>query len=68
VLAGVAALFIVVGYIPSGAIGQLLDPVASGAFVGLWLQFGGASVALVAAAVATMHDLRIHEPDKERAS
>ena len=52
VLAGGTALFIVVGHIPSGAIGQLFHPVASGAFVGLWLQFGGASVTVVAAAVA----------------
>jgi hypothetical protein len=44
---------------PSGAIGQLFEPVASDAFVGLWLQFGGASVAVIAAAVATMRD--VHE-------
>ena len=59
VLAGVAALLIVVGYIPSGAIGQLFDPVASGAFVGSWLQFGGASLVVVAAAVAVMRDPRV---------
>ena len=62
VLAGIAALFIVVGYIPSGAIGQLFDPVASGAFVGLWLQFGGASIAVAAAAVTASRDLQVGEP------
>jgi hypothetical protein len=34
-----AALVIVVGYVPSGAAGALLDPTGSGAFLGLWLQF-----------------------------
>jgi hypothetical protein len=68
VLAGIAALFIVVGYIPSGAIGQLFDPVASGAFVGLWLQFGGASVAVAAAAVAAMRDLQVRDTDAARVS
>jgi hypothetical protein len=67
VIAGVAALFIVGGYIPSGAIGQLFDP-PSGAFVGLWLQFGGASVAVVAAAVAAMRDLQVHDTDTARVS
>lgn len=68
VLAGVGALFIVVGYIPSGTIGQLFDPVASGAFVGLWLQFGGASVAVVAAAVAAMRDFQVRDIDAVRVS
>ncbi len=68
VLAGIAALFIVVGYIPSGAIGQLFDPVASGAFVGLWLQFGGASVAVAAAAVAAMRDVQVRDTDAARVS
>ena len=58
VLAGIAALFIVVGYISSGAVGQLFDPVASGAFAGLWLQFGGASVTVVAGAVAVVRTYR----------
>jgi hypothetical protein len=62
VLAGIAALFIVVGDISSGAAGQLFDPVASGAFAGLWLQFGGASVTVVAAEVAAMRDLQVREP------
>lgn len=68
VLAGVAALFIVVGYIPSGAIRQLFDPVASGAFVGLWLQFGGASLAVVAAAVAVKRDVQAPDTDAARVS
>ena len=54
VLAVAAALFIVVGYVPSGAAGALLDPTESGAFLGLWLQFAGASVALVAGTIAVV--------------
>jgi hypothetical protein len=58
VLAVAAAPFIVVGYLPSGAAGALLDPTGSGAFLGLWLQFAGASVALVAGTIAVARTYR----------
>lgn len=57
-LAVAAALFIVVGYVPSGAAGALLDPTGSGAFLGLWLQFVGASVAVVAGTIAVARTYR----------
>lgn len=58
ILAVAAALFIVVGYVPSGAAAALLDPTGSGAFLGLWLQFAGASAALVAGTVAVVRTYR----------
>ena len=58
ILAVAAALFIVVSYLPSGAAAALLDPAASGAFLGLWLQFAGASVALVAGTITLVRTYR----------
>jgi len=57
VLAVVAALFIVVGYVPNGA-AALLDPTGSGPFLGLWAQFVGASVALVAGTITVARTYR----------
>jgi hypothetical protein len=57
-IATLAGLFIVVSYVPSGALGRLLDPSSSGALVGLWLQFLGALAAVVAGTVATVRGYR----------
>jgi hypothetical protein len=48
ILAVLAALFIVVGYFPSGAAARLLDLSNVGAFAGLWLQFAAGIVTLIA--------------------
>ncbi len=54
VLAGLAALFVVASYVPSGAAAQLFQPGRPGTAVGLWLQLVGSAVAAVAAAVAVV--------------
>jgi uncharacterized membrane protein len=62
VLAGLAALFVVVSYFPSGAAAQLFQPGRLGVAVGLWLRFVGSVVAAVAAAAATARGHRRASP------
>jgi hypothetical protein len=58
ILASLAALFIVVGYFPSGAAVRLLDLSHVGAFVGLWLQFAAGIVTVIAGITAIVQTYR----------
>lgn len=57
-VAALAGLFIFAGYFPSGSVGRLLELSRIGEFAGLWMQFVGSLVALVAGVVATMTNYR----------
>lgn len=56
---GVAVgLFLFVGFLASGAVGNLLDLSRFGVLVGAWIQFLSVIVAVVAGAVATIQNYR----------
>lgn len=57
-VAALGGLFIVVGYFPSGSVAELLEPGPPGALAGLWLQFVGAGVAVIAGIIATRRNYR----------
>jgi hypothetical protein len=58
IVATLAGLFIVVSYFPSGSAAALFEPGRLGIFAGLWLQFVGSAVAVVAGIVATKRNYR----------
>jgi hypothetical protein len=49
-------LFLLVGFFGSGAVGSLLKPSQLGVFVGAWVQFLAAIVAVVAGIAATIQN------------
>jgi hypothetical protein len=65
-VAALAALFIVVGYFPSGAAVRLLDPTPVGVFVGLWLQFAAGIVTVIAGITAIVQTYRPHSGPERR--
>ena len=58
VVATLAALFIFISYFPSGSAARLLDASQFGAFIGLWLQFLGSIIAVVAGIGTTIQNYR----------
>jgi hypothetical protein len=66
IVAVLAALFIVIGYFPSGAAARLLDVTDVGAFLGLWLQFAAGIVTVIAGFIATVQTYRLHSGLKRR--
>ncbi len=58
VVGAAVGLFLLIGFFPSGAVGNLLDLSQFGAFIGLWLQFLAVIVTVVAGIVATVQNYR----------
>jgi lipoprotein signal peptidase len=58
VVGAFAGLFLFVGFIASGALGNLLDPSRFGVLVGAWIQFLALIVAVAGGLVATIQNYR----------
>ncbi len=54
----VVALFLLVGFFASGAVGNLLDPSPFGVLIGAWVQCLAVIVAVLAGLLAAMRNYR----------